>query len=128
MYRVAPPKKKSWLRRCANAYEHLRLLRISGDHFAIIANWWRIAFVSPFAIYSPLSGEFAANIFFYIRKDIRHYVRLALRVNDREATNVFGSPLQGGYQRVRLYDQKSGNQKHSVQHSSTQSSPLRIRS
>ena len=27
---------------------------MSGDHFAIIANWWRIAFVSPFAIYSPL--------------------------------------------------------------------------
>ena len=27
-------------------------------------NWWRIAFVSPFALYSPLSGEFAANIFF----------------------------------------------------------------
>ena len=34
-----------------NAYEHLRM---SGDHFAIIANWWRIAFVSTFAIYSPL--------------------------------------------------------------------------
>ena len=28
-------------------YEHLRM---SGDHFAIIANWWRIAF----SIYSPL--------------------------------------------------------------------------
>ena len=35
----------------ANAYEHLRM---SGDHFVIIANLWRIAFVSPFAIYSPL--------------------------------------------------------------------------
>ena len=29
-------------------------------------------------LYSPLSGEFAANIFFYIRKDIRHSVRAAL--------------------------------------------------
>ena len=38
-------------RTTANAYEHLRM---SGKHFAIIANWWRIAFVSPFAIYSPL--------------------------------------------------------------------------
>ena len=37
-------------------------------------DWWRIAFVRPFAIYSPLSGEFAANIFFYMRKDIRHSV------------------------------------------------------
>ena len=36
----------------ANTYEHLRM---SGDHFAIIAKWWRMAFVSPFAIYSPLS-------------------------------------------------------------------------
>ena len=35
----------------ANAYEHLRM---SDDHFAIIANCWRIAFVSPFAIHSPL--------------------------------------------------------------------------
>ena len=41
-------------------------------------DWWRIAFVSPFALYSPLSGEFAANIFFYIRKVIRHSVRAAL--------------------------------------------------
>ena len=41
-------------------------------------DWWRIAFVSPFAIYSPLSGEFATNIFVYICKDIRHSVRLAL--------------------------------------------------
>ena len=42
-------------------------------------DWWRIAFVSPFALYSPLSGEFDANIFFYIRKDIRHSVRAALQ-------------------------------------------------
>ena len=41
-------------------------------------DWWRIAFVSPFALYSPLSGEFAANIFFYIRKDIRRSVSPAL--------------------------------------------------
>ena len=41
-------------------------------------DWWRIAFVSPFALYSPLSDEFAANIYFYIRKDIRHSVRAAL--------------------------------------------------
>ena len=39
---------------------------------AITLRSLRIAFVSPFAVYSPLSGEFAANIF------IRHSVRLAL--------------------------------------------------
>ena len=33
----------------ANAYESLRML---GDHAAIMANWWRIAFVSPFLRYS----------------------------------------------------------------------------
>ena len=27
---------------------------MSGYQFTIIANWWRIAFVSPFTIYSPL--------------------------------------------------------------------------
>ena len=56
-------------------YEYLAIIC---DH----CDWWRIAFVSPFAIYSPLSGEFAANIFFYIRKDIRHSVRLALEKHD----------------------------------------------
>jgi hypothetical protein len=30
----------------SNDYEHLRM---SSDHRAIIANWWRIVFVSPFA-------------------------------------------------------------------------------
>ena len=30
----------------ANAFKHLRM---SSDHLVIIANWWRIAFVSPFA-------------------------------------------------------------------------------
>ena len=39
-------------------------------HFAIIAIGGELHVVSPFALYSPLSGEFAANIFFYIRKDI----------------------------------------------------------
>ena len=33
----------------ANAYESLRML---GGHAAIIANWWRMAFVSPFVRYS----------------------------------------------------------------------------
>ena len=47
-------------------------------------DWWRIAFVSPFALYSPLSGEFAANIFFDIRKDIRYSVRAALKLNIRQ--------------------------------------------
>ena len=36
-----------------NNYECLAIT-LCGDHFVIIANWWRIAFVSPFAIYSPL--------------------------------------------------------------------------
>ena len=32
-----------------NAYESLRML---GDHAAIIANWWQMAFVRPFIRYS----------------------------------------------------------------------------
>ena len=52
-------------------------------------DWWRIAFVSPFALYSPLSCEFAANIFFYIRKDIRHSVRAVLRIwNGNNKTEI----------------------------------------
>ena len=53
-------------------------LRTPTNVWRSFCDWWRIAFVSPFALYSPLSGEFAANIFFYIRKDIRHSVRAAL--------------------------------------------------
>ena len=65
----------------ATPHERPRMLTNTYEYLAIICDhcdWWRIAFVSPFAIYSPLSGEFAANIFFYISKDIRHSVRLAL--------------------------------------------------
>ena len=60
-------------------------------------DWWRIAFVSPFAIYSPLSGEFAANIFFYIRKDIRHSARLALTLSVRihQRLQMRTSPCKG---------------------------------
>ena len=60
-----------------------------GDHFVIIANWWRIAFVSPFAIYSPLGdtsimllshcGEYMAN---GLTNAVRHeFVMIA---NDRQ--------------------------------------------
>ena len=41
---VTPQNRSS-----VNAYESLRMLC---DHAAIIANWWRIAFVSPFLRYS----------------------------------------------------------------------------
>ena len=62
-------------------------LRTPTNIWRSFCDWWRIAFVSPFAIYSPLSGEFAANIYFYIRKDIRHSVRLALSANQ----SVYGT-------------------------------------
>ena len=55
-------------------------------------DWWRIAFVSPFVLYLPLSGEFAANMFFYIRKDIRHSVRAAIRATYSLNTFVTFSP------------------------------------
>ena len=63
-----------------NDRECLRTPTNTWRSFCDHCDWCRIAFVSPFAIYSPLSGEFASNIFFYIRKDIRHSVRLALGI------------------------------------------------
>ena len=48
----------------ATPHERPRMLTNTWRSFCDHCDWWRIAFVSPFAIYSPLSGEFAANIFF----------------------------------------------------------------
>ena len=50
---------------------------MSGDHFAIIANWWRIAFVSPFAINSPLCEssirELRTRYTYYLSGETFHY-------------------------------------------------------
>ena len=43
-------KYRECLRTSTNVW---RSLCDPGDHFAIIANWWRMAFVIPFAIHSP---------------------------------------------------------------------------
>ena len=53
-----------------NTYEYLAIILRS---LRLVAN----CILKPIRHY--LHGEFAANIFVYIRKDIRHSVRLALR-------------------------------------------------
>ena len=63
-------------RMLTNTYECLAIT-------TIIANWWWIIRKPVRHIFATvwdqhiISGEFAANNFFYIRKDIRHSVRVA---------------------------------------------------